>query len=105
MSRATSAVVMLGRRSGCAAAHASAYFSERFSHIDSRASVLGTYGGRSPWKYFGMHESAGRLEPTPRGSKPTQSYALPASFGMNWPRIDKVRPDPPGPPGFTSMTP
>ena len=74
MSRATSAVVMLGRRSGCAAAHASAYISERFSQVDSRASVFGTYGGRSPWKYFGMHESAGRLEPTPRGSKPIQSY-------------------------------
>jgi hypothetical protein len=47
----------------------------------------------------------GLLAPTPRGSKPIQSYAAPAPFGTSEPITDRPRPDPPGPPGLTSMTP
>jgi hypothetical protein len=52
-----------------------------------------------------MHDSAGLLVPTPRGSKPIQSYASPAWLGTAAPSVDSDRPDPPGPPGLTSMIP
>jgi hypothetical protein len=52
-----------------------------------------------------MQLTAGTLEPTPRGSNPTQSYARPALFGMYCPSRAMPRPEPPGPPGFASMMP
>jgi hypothetical protein len=52
-----------------------------------------------------MQLSAGTLEPTPRGSNPIQSYAAPAPPGMNAPKIEKISPEPPGPPGLVSMIP
>jgi hypothetical protein len=66
---------------------------------------VGTYRGRSKPAYVGSHETRGSLSPTPRGSKPIQSYAAPAPFGTKAPKMEKIRPEPPGPPGLTSITP
>jgi hypothetical protein len=61
--------------------HAFAYVFERANQAARNAGFVGTYGGRSGPKYLGMHEIDGTLDPTPRGSKPIQSYASPAWFG------------------------
>src|SRR4051812_13194690 len=105
MSRTESMVRRCLSSAGCAFWQASAYACERFFHAFSSFFVVGTYSGRSYPKYLGLQVSAGTLEPTPRGSQPIQSYAFPAFFGTYWPSTERSRPDAPGPPGLTSMTP
>ncbi len=73
MSRAESVVRMCRSSLGAAAPQALAYAAERACQAASSSGVLGTYSGRSGPKYPGSQDSAGLLDPTPRGSKPIQS--------------------------------
>ncbi len=67
---------------------------------------MGTGSGRTASKWPGTQSSAGRLSPTPRGSKPTTSYSAATRFGSDAATNPaSVSPLPPGPPGFTSSGP
>src|SRR4051794_36368398 len=105
MSRTVSVVRRCRSSAPPALPQAAAYPLARSSQAFSSWWVVGTYGGRLYPAYVLSQLSDGLLAPTPRGSKPIQSYAAPAAFGTNEPITASPRPAPPGPPGLTSMTP
>ncbi|MGX1493555.1 hypothetical protein RKD41_005814 [Streptomyces tendae] len=97
---------MYGSTSACFSAHAWAKSFARSRLARSTQGVLGTESGRTGAKCVGRQSSAGRLRPTPRGSKPTMSYWAATFLGRaEATKPARASPLPPGPPGLTSSGP
>lgn len=106
MSRTALMVSMYGSRLAYFSPHPCAKDRARSRLALSIAGVLGTVSGRTGAKWPGLQSSAGKLAPTPRGSKPMTSYCAATALGSveaTNPAI--VIPLPPGPPGLTRSGP
>ncbi len=103
-SRAVLGVVMCGSIQPLRSAHPSAYSRAGFRWARLSASLSGTgsaFGALT--NSCGSTQEMGAERPTPRGSKPTKSYALAVFVQSGFllvTRVGKRIPEPPGPPGL-----
>ncbi len=103
-SRAVFGVVMCGSMSPLRSAQPAAYAAASLRCARLSASLSGTGSALGAFTAScGSTQEIGAEWPTPRGSKPTKSYALAVLVQSGFlvaTRFGKARPEPPGPPGL-----